>query len=160
MGLIQGCKNPHRFHGFLLSAAPAFILLVGLNPPATHDLLAEEANSGSGGPSGAPSVKFFAERVRPVLLAHCLMCHNKELKQAGLDVTTRESLLKGGDDGPVVVPGNAAASLLYKKVRHEHEPGMPYKMARLPEEVVAQIGEWINSGAPYDGPLRAGERCN
>jgi hypothetical protein len=40
--------------------------------------------------------------------------------------------------------------LLVKKIKHEHEPGMPYGSAKLSEEVIAEIVAWINAGAPYD----------
>ncbi len=48
---------------------------------------------------------------------------------------------KGSDNGAVVVPGKADESLLVKKIRHEHEPGMPYKGAKLPDAVIAR--SWL-----------------
>ena len=44
-------------------------------------------------------------------------------------------------------------SLLVKKIRHEHEPGMPLKRDKLPEAVISQIVSWVNAGVPYDRPL-------
>src|SRR5205085_543062 len=67
---------------------------------------------------------------------------------------TRETLLRGSDNGPVVEPGQPGASLLIKKIRHEHQPGMPYQSAKLPPEVIVRIEEWVKAGAPYDAPLR------
>ena len=76
--------------------------------------------------------------------------HGGKFKQAGLDISTREKLLRGSDEHKdVVVPGDAVASLLVKKIRHEHEPGMPYQSDRLPDEAIAKIEAWINSQAPY-----------
>ena len=95
----------------------------------------------------------FIEHVRPVLQAQCFNCHGGKFKQAGLSLQSRETLLRGSDNGPVVVPGKADESLLVKKIRHEHEPGMPYKMAKLPESDIAQIVNWVNAGVPYDSPL-------
>jgi len=103
---------------------------------------------------GESGLQLFSERVRPVLEAQCLNCHGGKFKQAGLNLASREALLRGSDNGAVVVPGNATASLLAKKIKHEHEPGMPYKAPKLAAEVVSQIVEWINSGAPYDGSMQ------
>ena len=67
-------------------------------------------------------------RVRPTLEAKCLKCHGGKFRQAGLDLSTREKLLAGSDEHrDVLVPGDAPASLLVKKIRHQHEPGMPYQ---------------------------------
>ena len=80
------------------------------------------------------------EDVRPVLETKCLVCHGGKFKQAGLDISTRESLLKGSDEHTdVVVVGDAAASLLIKKIRHEHAPGMPYQSDRLSDDDIAAV---------------------
>ena len=94
------------------------------------------------------------EQVKPVLENQCVVCHGGNFKQAGLDISTRETLLRGSDNGPVVVPGDAGASLLVKKIRHEHQPGMPHKRKKLAEEAIARIVDWINSEVPYDMALR------
>ena len=95
------------------------------------------------------------EKVRPVLEAKCFTCHGGKFKQAGFDMSTREKLLRGSDGHKdVVVPGNAAASLLIKKLRHTHEPGMPFQGEKLPEEVIASIAAWIDAKAPYSGEIR------
>jgi mono/diheme cytochrome c family protein len=98
--------------------------------------------------------RLFTEKVRPVLELQCLNCHGGKFKQAGLSMVSRDTLLKGSDNGPVVIAGNAANSLLVKKLKHEHEPGMPYKAPKLAEDVIAQIVAWINAGAPYYGTLK------
>ena len=106
-----------------------------------------------GSSAGGAAERQFVEHVRPVLQAQCFNCHGGKFKQAGLSLRSRETLLRGSDNGAVVVPGKADESLLVKKIRHEHEPGMPYKMAKLPDADVAQIVAWVNAGMPYDRPL-------
>jgi uncharacterized membrane protein len=103
---------------------------------------------------GESNGKFFAEQVRSILEVQCFSCHGGKLKQAGLSVATREMLLRGSDNGPVIVPGDAASSLLVKKIKHEHQPGMPYRGKKLPEALISRIVDWIEAGAPYDAPLR------
>src|SRR5215472_4546393 len=61
----------------------------------------------------------FADSVHTVLQKYCIGCHNSQVKQSGLDLSSRESLLRGGARGPVITPGDARASLLYKLVAHE-----------------------------------------
>jgi mono/diheme cytochrome c family protein len=104
----------------------------------------------SGSDAGA---KLFAERVRPILESQCLTCHGGKLKQAGLSMVTRDLLLRGSDNGPVIIAGSAKESLLVKKIKHEHDPGMPYNGKKLSDEVIADIVAWINAGAVYDQPL-------
>ena len=95
----------------------------------------------------------FAE-VRPVLESNCLPCHGGKSTRGGLDLSTREALLRGGDDGPVVVAGQSRQSVLYKRIRHEVQPGMPFQRPKLSGTVIARIAQWIDDGAPYDAPLR------
>lgn len=125
--------------------APAPATSQAATPPA---LGSKPAAPGASGPE-----QQFAQHVRPALQAQCFNCHGGKFKQAGLNLETRETLLRGSDNGAVVVPGNADESLLVKKIRHQHEPGMPYKGKKLPDAVIEQIAAWINAGAPYDAPL-------
>jgi hypothetical protein len=91
----------------------------------------------------------FRDAIQPVLEKNCLPCHNAKLKQAGLDLSTRESALKGSENGPVIAPGKPEDSRLYKLVAHTSEPGMPFKSPKLPDASIAKIAEWIKAGAPY-----------
>src|SRR4051812_36383918 len=68
-----------------------------------------------------------AEDVLALLEAHCVQCHGGGKTKAGLDLTTREHLLRGGETGDAVVLGKPEASLLYRMITHEEEPGMPHK---------------------------------
>lgn len=101
------------------------------------------AQSAPAGPS-APSVTF-EEQVLPVLQAHCVKCHSGSAPQAGLDVRSRASLLKGGTNGAAIVVGSAEESLLYQRVRKGE---MPMGGERLSEQDLGQIRRWIDAGAP------------
>ncbi len=68
---------------------------------------------------------------------------------SGLDLHTREAALKGGEKGAALVPGDAAASRLYRRVAGLEQPAMP--MAPLPAltpQEVALLKDWIDQGAP------------
>ncbi len=47
-----------------------------------------------------------------ILSQRCIECHGREPLTAGLDLRTRAGALKGAQHGPVIVPGDAAASRL------------------------------------------------
>src|SRR5215831_5274568 len=98
----------------------------------------------------------FNQEVRPILEQQCQSCHGGAAKQSGLDITSREKLLRGGDHGPAVIPGKPEESLLYLYVKHERQPGMPFGGKKLSDEQIARIAEWIRTGALFDAPLKTG----
>ena len=53
-------------------------------------------------------IDFFEHQIRPIFVDHCYKCHSKESERikGGLLLDTREALLKGGDTGPTIVPGD------------------------------------------------------
>src|SRR5262245_8175689 len=71
--------------------------------------------------AAADKEAFFETRIRPVLHEQCLKCHGGEKTSHGLRVDTREALLKGGESGPAVVPGEPDKSLLIQAIRQTHE---------------------------------------
>ena len=93
---------------------------------------------------------FFESKVRPVLIQHCYKCHSAtaEKLKGGLRLDSIDAILKGGDSGPALVPGNPDKSLLVEAVRYEDEDtAMPPK-GRLPDTVVADLVAWVKMGAP------------
>jgi hypothetical protein len=93
------------------------------------------------GQDASPS---FERDVAPILSANCWKCHGAD-KRAGLDLRTLPSMLKGGDDGPVLVKGAAGKSLLFKQIASRTMP--PGRMKLTPAQVNT-IRAWINAGAP------------
>src|SRR5215469_10874403 len=83
--------------------------------------------------------------VAPILKANCAGCHGDSVKMKELNLTTEESVLKGSESGPVVVPGKPEESLLYKKVR---DGSMPMGKPHLSEQQIETILSWIKGGAP------------
>src|ERR1700685_3282778 len=65
-------------------------------------------------------VDFFKNRVRPVLVSNCYTCHTN-LKMGGLELDSLDHILKGGNSGPAVVPGNAQQSRLIRAVSYVDE---------------------------------------
>ena len=92
----------------------------------------------------------FEEDIAPVLKAHCVKCHNGDDPQGGLDLTSLDSLVKGSDEGPVVINGSAEKSVLLKKIAARQMPP-PKEKDPLSEEQVALIRRWIESRPlPHD----------
>jgi hypothetical protein len=94
-------------------------------------------------------MEFFEKKIRPVLVSSCYECHSVQSgkSKGGLLLDSREALLKGGNTGPAVVPGDPTKSLLIKAIRYgDDELEMPPK-TRLPEIQVADMEEWIRQGA-------------
>lgn len=93
----------------------------------------------------------FAHEVVPVLREYCAECHTGGKAKGGLSMNTRASLLRGGENGPVVVPGDAQASKLMKLVATEDEEDrMPPKGRRVPPEKIAILGAWIEDGLTWE----------
>jgi mono/diheme cytochrome c family protein len=86
----------------------------------------------------------------PIFQTKCLRCHAAKRRKADLDLSTLATLLRGGETGPVVVPGKPDKSLLYEKVHNGEMP--PARKDRLSETEVATIRRWIESGAGTDQP--------
>jgi mono/diheme cytochrome c family protein/chaperone required for assembly of F1-ATPase len=94
-----------------------------------------------------PAIEFFEKRVRPILASNCYECHGSDTQEAGLSVTGVGAMLRGGDQGPAIVPGNPEASLLIAAVRYSDDLQMPPK-GKLSREQIATLTEWVKRGAP------------
>src|SRR5262245_42771387 len=87
-------------------------------------LLLIVAESPAAEPDG---LEFFEMKIRPLLVDHCFQCHT-EKKKGNLRLDSRETILKGGDTGPAVVPGQPEKSLLVKAIGYKDaELRMPPK---------------------------------
>jgi len=96
-------------------------------------------------------IEFFETKIRPVLVDRCYECHSAQSKKVkgGLRLDTSAALLKGGNNGVAIVPGNPDASLLIKAVRY-HDPDlqMPPDDQRLSDAQVQDLTAWVKMGAP------------
>ncbi len=66
----------------------------------------------------------------------------------GLDMSSREGLIKGGQIGTSLVPGKPDDSILVQAITHQHERlRMPAGQPRLSERQIADVSQWVKSGA-------------
>lgn len=112
--------------------------------PATETPLPSATSSASQPTSSTPSTQTAAltwdSGIGAIFQATCGTCHGA-VATAGLNLTTYADAMKGSNSGPVIIPGDAANSLLVKKQQAGGHPGQ-----LMPEEL-AQVIEWINAGA-------------
>ncbi|MCH9022437.1 MAG: DUF1549 domain-containing protein, partial [Planctomycetes bacterium] len=95
-------------------------------------------------------ILFFESHIRPVLVEHCYQCHSTESKKlkAELYLDSREGLLRGGESGPVLVPGNPQQSRIMKAIEYEDPDFQMPPKNKLDEAIILKFREWIEMGAP------------
>jgi mono/diheme cytochrome c family protein len=111
-------------------------------------LLLSLLSTQSAAPAPAPPISFDKD-VKPVLEQHCLSCHGETMQSGKFDLRNRDSALKGGARGSDIVPGDATASRLYRRVAGLERPSMPAQAEPLPAEQIAAIKQWIDEGAAW-----------
>jgi cytochrome c len=110
----------------------------------------------AGADQEAAKPEFYTSKVRPIFQANCFRCHAGMNRRGGLSMSTRAGMMKGGKDGPVIVPGDPASSRLVKGIRREPPvKPMPPKGSKLSDADIATIERWIRAGAvmPADPPV-------
>ncbi len=106
----------------------------------------------------------FGKDVQPIFAKHCYQCHGPEKEESGFRLDSRDRALAGGDYGPALVKGKAAASALVKRISGEgDEERMPPEGEGKPlsEEQIAIIRAWVDQGAqwPDEASLTSGKRA-
>src|SRR5436305_6782324 len=119
-GSSERSQSEGLFGGDVTMRQPVYILGFLLGILSGPRLSAQEKK---------PDFSFFETKIRPVLIDNCYKCHSAEAQKnkklrGNLLLDSRAGVLKGGDNGPAVVPGKPKQSLLLKAIRHEG-PKMP-----------------------------------
>ncbi len=106
-------------------------------------------NGSISAPINETDLAFFENRIRPLLAKHCYECHSSESEelQGGLLVDSRPTMLRGGENGPSIIPGDADHSLLIKAVRYDDGTEMPPD-EKLASNEIADLERWVSIGAP------------
>src|SRR6058998_257849 len=93
----------------------------------------------------------FKRDVQPIFASRCAECHGEKKDKAGVRFDRRKTVFQGGDSGkPLVVPGNSAGSLLFRKVTSaDPDERMPAKGEPLTEAQIATLRNWIDQGADW-----------
>jgi cytochrome c553 len=138
----------------VLFVALSFATLSAVSPPTKPDAPKPPVVPADHAKAMAESRELFTKTVRKTLVDNCLKCHGQTKTRGGLDIATRELLLKGGDNGPSIVPGQSKQSRLYRLAAKLDEPHMPPKgHEALNKTQLSDLAKWIDLGAAYDRPL-------
>ena len=126
----------------ILSSALASLIFLAAPPPPVI------AQPSSQAPT-SQNVEFFEKKIRPLLAEHCYACHSgRAAVMSELRLDTREGLRKGGTRGPALVSGEPGRSLLLKVVSYSDPDLRMPPPGKLSDEQIADIGTWIEMGAP------------
>ncbi len=118
-------------------------VLVGLSLVAAVPLLVVAA-------AAADAPLTFEKHIRPILKANCFQCHGEEPElQGNFDARLRRLLVKGGDSGAALAPGEPANSVLLARIEAGEMPPGEKKLATAEVETIRR---WIAAGAPTAGP--------
>src|SRR5688572_17388314 len=130
-------------HPFRRPAAVIVVLLVG---GWSARCLAADASPAAPSPQ---QVKFFESKVRPLLVAHCFECHADKKQKGGLRLDSADTLIKGGKNGAVVVPGHPEKSKLILAVTYKDADLQMPPENQLSAEQVEVLTQWVKMGAPW-----------
>jgi hypothetical protein len=128
-----------------VQAAVVFVCLAGgsgaqeENPPSV-----DGGQSPRNAASDGEAERLFELRVAPLLAQHCLECHDTATKKGGLDLSRKAAALAGGDSGAAIVPGKAAASLIWQQVAAGEMPQNRPALSAAEREL---LKAWIEGGA-------------
>ncbi|MEO8494056.1 MAG: c-type cytochrome domain-containing protein [Planctomycetota bacterium] len=94
----------------------------------------------------------FEKDILPILQRNCLACHSASERQGELVLESPDAMRKGGDNGPALIPGRGADSLLLKLAAHQAEPNMPpsgndVNAKPMTSEELGLVRLWIDQGA-------------
>ncbi|WP_186775662.1 PSD1 and planctomycete cytochrome C domain-containing protein [Rubripirellula tenax] len=99
---------------------------------------------------GTRGLELFHDYIEPMFKQHCYECHSHEYEEAsgGLVVDSRAAMLKGGDLGPSLVPGQPDESLLLEALVYENDAIQMPPDGKLDAQTLEYVREWIELDAP------------
>ena len=86
----------------------------------------------------------FANEILPIIQSRCINCHGGDKIEEGLSMNTHAEIMAGSENGAILVPGDAASSLIIEMVA---SGDMPKRGPKLTPPQVQLIADWINQGA-------------
>ncbi len=92
--------------------------------------------------------EFFEKKIRPILAAKCQKCHSADAQIAGLDLSSAEGFLRGGESGALINKDQPEESRLLKVINYEANPKMP-PTGKLKDDEIEAITAWVKMGAPW-----------
>ena len=134
--------------GWRFATVPTLLIVARLIPAALA-LAPAAALAANPPPERAQDGKVhYAKQIKPLLHEKCHACHGALKQEANLRLDAVQLLRRGGDNGPLVVPGKAGESLLVHAVEGTHDiEKMPQDGAPLTADQLKLLRDWIDQGA-------------
>jgi mono/diheme cytochrome c family protein len=121
----------------LLSLSLALLIAIGCS----------SSGDGKKAENATPNESSYA-KVQAVLDKSCVGCHGEKNPKGGIDLRNHEVVMKGGEEGAIVVAGDPAKSVLVKALKGiDGVKKMPLRGEPLTEEQIKLIEAWIQDGA-------------
>lgn len=101
--------------------------------------------------------QLYEEVVKPIFNNKCISCHNPKKNKGELLLSTKEGILKGGENGEVLQVKNAQNSELFHRMTlpKEDDNHMPPEGKTQPtKEEIQVLGAWIDAGHPFTGTIK------
>ena len=87
-----------------------------------------------------PAERHFIDKVKPLLDSRCISCHGPDKVKGALRLDSRAATLKGGENGPAVVPGKPNDSLLLHAIMHaKKDLEMPPKEKLTTNDIAVKV---------------------
>ena len=102
--------------------------------------------------TSAASADYYTTKVQPIFQTNCYKCHGGGIQSGGLTLDVPAGILKGGDNGAVIIPGDPAKSILFILIRQQDTvddlPFMPPDPnPKLSDDDISTVEQWIKAGA-------------
>lgn len=132
-----------------IKAAIAVLTIVG-----TSAVFADSVDTSKLPPASTRTDVTYEKDIKPIFDATCIKCHGETKPKAKLRLDSLAGIMKGGEDGKVIEPGNSAKSMLVLNVAHlgDEDDYMPppknkLGLKQLTPEQIGLIRAWIDQGA-------------
>jgi uncharacterized membrane protein len=126
------------------ASLPTDTLVPSIEPTATFALPTDTAVPAASDTPAAAATVSFANDVMPILQSRCFNCHGGEDVKEGLSFASYDTLMAGSINGPVLIPGDAANSLLIQQIQNGK---MPKRGPKLTPDQLQILIDWILAGA-------------
>ena len=101
-------------------------------------------------PNNYKNDNFYIKVVQPIINKRCISCHNNNKSKGGLKLINYNSIMSGGENGPIIMINNSNESKMYKRMKLplEDRYHMPPKSRAQPtQEEINLIKIWIDNSA-------------